>query len=304
MRRVDGLCGGMRRRIVEQRRVRHGRRPVEWVEVRRAGARGILFVPPLIGGLGVQQVRTFRPLIRRGYHLISFNYAGHGRSGDKFSLSTTLEDAADVLEVAGERAEALNLPLYGVGCCYGAIPLIHAAHQAAASGGGKRESPIRKIVLINAILGLDISAAVRSFWSYYRRDCPGTAIVEALERYLEFLFPGVRKSTVGFGELDRRRTRLFRTLAEAFSPDPLAAVRLTRTPNLCVYARHDSILSVYDSGPRSRYEKEIRRILPRTMFLPMKTDHFLTGTKERRHLCGAIAEFLCHTASDKFLIRP
>ena len=290
-------------RVVEQRLNDTGKRSIEWVEVRRSDAKGILFVPPLIGGLGVQQVRTFRKLIRRGYHFISFNYAGHGRSGDKFSLKASLSDTREALRLAGRRARALDLPLYGVGCCYGAIPLIHAAHHAAAALSDSESTPIGKIVLINAILSVDASAAVRSFWRYYRRDWRGTTIAGAAERYLDFLFPGVRKTAGGFGALERRRTRLFKTLIEAFSVDPLKIVRMNHTPNLCVYARHDTVLSVYDNGLRSRYEGDIRRILPSTTFVPMKADHFLSRPVERNLLCRIIAEFLNHPGPDGFLIQ-
>lgn len=288
------------RRVVEKGRIHGGEGSLEWVAVRSAGASGVLFVPPLVGGLGVQQIRTFRPLIRRGYHFISFDYAGHGRSSGKFSPNTSCADTLAALRLAGERSNALGLPLYGVGCCYAAMPLIHATAAARKKGG----PAVRKLVLVNAILSLDLRAVLRSFWDYYRRDFPGTELLRAAERYLEFLFPGIHKSAAGFGALERRRTRLFRTVTEALSGDPLNGIQLPRMASLCIYARHDNVLSMYDKRPGFRYEQEMRRILPESTFLPLKADHFLSRVADRRRLCGAIAAFLKAPESDKVLIRP
>jgi len=62
---------------------------LEWIRVRTCSPRGLVFVPPLIGGNLSQQVSSFRWLIRREYDLVSFNYSGHGSSLKELHLEKT-----------------------------------------------------------------------------------------------------------------------------------------------------------------------------------------------------------------------
>jgi alpha-beta hydrolase superfamily lysophospholipase len=87
--------------------------------------RASVLVPPLIGGSGLQQVGYFRALNEAGYHLFTFDYRGHGRSGGRFHVASTIEDARAVLRVV--RTELGGEPLFGVADCYGCIPLLCAA---------------------------------------------------------------------------------------------------------------------------------------------------------------------------------
>ena len=263
--------------IHERRWAIDGEVRIEWVRVRVPEPRGILFVPPLIGGDYVQQVRLFRRLIRRGYDLVSFNYAGHGGSTHKFSLEGTIRDTRLILDQAVRIGRRDGLAIYGIGACYPAIPLLYWA--------GNPEGVFQKIVLINAILRLSPRPVVRSFLDYYgnlrrtRRRVP--RLKEALRHYVDFIFPGVAKSRRGFGALKRRRTRLFKTLFDAFVLDPLKSIRLTRTPVLCLYSTDDPILKIFDGMFGSTYEAEVRRISPMARFRVLSSDHFLSHPRAR-----------------------
>ncbi len=274
--------------IHERRWATDGAVRLEWVRVRVPEPRGILFVPPLIGGDYVQQVRHFRRPIRRGYDLVSFNYAGHGGSTDKFSLEGTIRDTRLILDQAVRIGRRDRLPIYGIGACYPAIPLLFWA--------GSPEGTFQKIVLINAILRLSPRAVVRSFLDYYddlrrtRRRVP--RLMEALRNYVDFIFPDVAKSRRGFGALERRRTRLFKTLCDAFVLDPLQSIRLTRTPVLCLYSTEDPILNIFEGMFGSTYEAEVRRLCPLARFRELRTDHFLSHPHARTTVFEDLIRFL------------
>jgi hypothetical protein len=247
----------------------------------------------LVGGGGVHQVRTFRPLIAAGYDLFSFCYSGHGRSSGRFSLGASLADAEAALGEAAETAQRERLPLQGVAACYGAIPLLHASARLG--------EPMGRIAIINAILDLAPGAVARSFFRYYdevrRADDRLPRLSEALYRYVDFLFPGVVKSRHGFGALRRRRTRLLTTLRDAFAPSPLTGVRLEETPALCLYSREDRVLRLYGDGAGPAYEGAVRQVLPRARFHRLPGDHFLSGNAARSAARSLLLEFLAAPVS-------
>ncbi len=261
---------------------------LEWVRVRVPEPRGILFVPPLIGGNHVQQVRHFRRLVRRGYDLVSFNYAGHGGSTDKFSLEGTLRDTRLILDRTVRISRREGLPIFGIGACYPAIPLLFWA--------GSPEGRFQKIVLINAVLGLSPRAVVRSFLDYYgdlrRTHRRAPRVMDALRRYVDFIFPGVAKSRRGFGALERRRTRMFKTLYDAFALNPLKTIRLPRTPVLCLYSTDDPILNIFDGIVGSDYRAEVRRVCPLARFRVLNSDHFLSHPQTRTEVFEDLIQFL------------
>jgi pimeloyl-ACP methyl ester carboxylesterase len=73
---------------------------LEWIYAYVQHARGIVFVPPLIGGHAVQQVRMLRRLLHRRFNIFSFNYAGHGQSEGRFCLRTSLDNTLHMLDLA------------------------------------------------------------------------------------------------------------------------------------------------------------------------------------------------------------
>ena len=248
------------------------RKSLEWARVRNPSPRGLIFVPPLIGGSLSQQVSSFRSLIRREYDLVSFNYSGHGSSSDQFSLGATIRDTFYMLTHTYSLCKKEQLPLFGIASCYSAIPILYAVHHLA--------EPLKGLVLINAIPNLSPRAVMRSFLAYYRRVFPTKRSLRrgmfAAKNYVESLFPGVVKSKDCFGTLERGRTRLFRTISEFFTLNPLEGVRLQRTPVLCLYARQDMVLEIYDAGVGPSYEKDIRRTCPQALFHSLDGDHFIS----------------------------
>lgn len=264
------------------------RNSLEWVRVRNTSPRGLIFVPPLIGGSLSQQVSSFRSLIRREYDLFSFNYSGHGSSSGKFSLGATMRDTLHMLSHACRLCKQEQLPLLGIASCYSAIPILYAAHRLA--------EPLKVLVLINAIPNLNPRAVMQSFLTYYLRIFPAQKSLlrgmAAVRHYVDSLFPGIVKGKDYFGALERRRTRLFRTLSEFFTLNPLDGVRLNGTPVLCLYARKDTVLQIYDTGVRLSYENHIRRVCPRTLFHSLDGDHFLSPPLARGEALRQIVSFL------------
>lgn len=264
---------------------------LDWVRIRSADSKAILFVPPLIGGHHAQQVRHFRRLIRCGYDFVSFNYAGHGDSTGKFSLEAALGDTRAALRRAVAASRTEGLPLYGIGVCYPAIPLLACA--------GRSDGIFHKIVLVNAIMGLSPRAIIRSFFDYYsdlrRTENRVPRLAEAFHRYADFIFPGVAKSRHRFGALHRRRTRLLKTLWDALFLDPLSDIHLPRTPVLCLYSTHDRILQITETVLGDRYEEDVRRICPLAIFRSLAADHFLSHPGARSAAFGEVLAFLGET---------
>ncbi|MFH1673002.1 MAG: hypothetical protein ABIF87_06210 [Pseudomonadota bacterium] len=259
-----------------------------WTRVRNPSPRGLIFLPPLIGGNLSQQIGMFRWLTRNRYDLISFNYSGHGNSSGKFSLRATLRDTLHMLQYAYSLSKKEQLPLLGIASCYSAIPLLYAAYRL--------KEPLGGVVLINAVLKLSPGAVLRSFWAHYRKMIPARVgikkILTAIIHYADFMFPGIKKGKECFGLLERERVRLFNTLADFFTLDPLKRACLQNTPVLCLYASQDRILDIYDGGVRINYKNEVRRICPLTRFSPLDGNHFLALRATRDRATKYIDSFL------------
>lgn len=268
--------------------IRRGGERLSRIRVRTPAPRALVFAPPLVGGGGVHQIRMFRPLIAAGYDLFTFCYAGHGDSSGRFCLSGSLADTEAALAACAETAVRERLPMRGVAACYGAIPLLHAANRLG--------EPMGRVAVINAILDLAPGAVVRSFLRYYeevrRPENRWPRVGQAIHRYVDFMFPGVVKSRHGFGALQRRRTRLLRTLRDAFAPSPLTGVQLAKTRALCLYSREDRVLRLYGDGAGPAYEQAIRRILPAAQFQQLPGDHFLSREATRSAARALLLDFL------------
>jgi hypothetical protein len=206
----------------------------------------------------------------------------------KFSLEAAFRDTRIALQRAAHIAQRKGLPLYGIGVCYPAIPLLACA--------GRSKAAFDKIVLVNAVMGLRPRAVVRSFFDYYselrRTENRMPRLAEAFHRYADFIFPGVAKNRHRFGALHRRRTRLMKTLWDAFFLDPLAGVHLPRTPVLCLYSTHDRILQITENVFGDRYEEDVRRVCPLATFRPLAADHFLSHPGARSAAFGDVLAFL------------
>jgi hypothetical protein len=144
---------------------------------------------------------------------------------------------------------------------------------------------------------LSPKAVVTSFLSHYgkvfaRRRSGVLGLRQAVRDYAEVLFPGIAKGKRVFGALERSRARLMTTVAEFFSLRPLEQVRLEKTPVLCLYARKDPILEIYDGGIPAKYQKDMRRLCPRVLFHAVDTDHFFSIPTARGEAVRSIASFL------------
>ncbi|MDP2991948.1 MAG: hypothetical protein Q8N82_01135, partial [Deltaproteobacteria bacterium] len=185
-------------------------------------------------------------------------------------------------------SEEEQLPLYGVASCYSAIPLLSAAHCLT--------EPFKKLVLINAITALNPEAVISSFAAYYRKMARTKkslrSVVAAIGYYADFLFPGIAKNKVYFGTLERKRARLWKTICEFLTLNPLVRVHLKGTPVLCLYARNDRILEIYNAGSSITYENAVGRVCPQTHFYPLDGDHFLSPPGAKSEAAGCIASFL------------
>ncbi len=262
-------------------------RKIEWARLEHDSPNGIVFAPPLIGGSFAQQLNLLRWLGRFRFDVLSFNYSGHGKSTDKFSLRTSLENTLDMASAFLPESREHGPPLAGFAGCYSAIPLLFAACKLG--------EPFERIVLINPLIRLGPFSVLKSFFAYYltlwANPDSKRNLAEALHRYVDFLFPEVEKDRETFGALKRHRTSLGEVLFDFFLFSPLRGVTLSDTRVLCLYARQDRILDVY-AKRSDHYESAVRKVCPLARFMPVDDDHFLRSEQSRRKARKAISEFL------------
>ena len=90
--------------------------------------KGILFIPPLIGGSYLEQYQCyFYHLSGSGYILASFNYRGHKNSPGKFSLTSAMKDSFSIVHAIKNRFP--DKKLYGIGTCAGSLSLFYCLSQ-------------------------------------------------------------------------------------------------------------------------------------------------------------------------------
>lgn len=252
-------------------------RRIEWARLKSDVTRGLILAPPLIGGSFAQQLNLFRWLAGMNLDLISFNYSGHGKSTDKFSLKTSMENTLIMVSEAEKISRNKKVPLFGIAGCYSAIPLIYAAH--------KLSEPFSRIVLINPLTDLKPFVVIKSFLAYYQKlDLKQTMkkkITESIQKYTEFLFPDIAKDKDSFGVLTRERTHLWDVLFEFFLFTPLKGTILPKTPVLCLYAKKDRVINIY-SDQNKQYEGNIRKVCPLSSFKVIDGDHFFQPTSARQ----------------------
>jgi len=259
---------------------------VEWVRIRHLHPKGLIFTPPLIGGDLSQQANHCRWLIRQGFDLISFNFSGHGKSSDGFSIRASLRDTEQMLQHTATLTDQEQLPLFGIASCYGAIPLLYAVHR--------RNPPLAGIALVNAVSRISPAAILGSFASYYLNAVRGrngfTGFRTAVRQYADRLFPNITKGKDHFGTLRRRRANVVKTILECFMLDPLDGVCLHATPVLCIHVRQDSVLGNY--GTVESYQNNLRRICPQAHFRCLAGDHYMSFFQSRHRANRMISSFI------------
>ncbi len=236
--------------------------------------RGTVFVPPLIGGSGLQQVAYFRGLNRAGWTLATFDYRGHGTSSGNFCVRHALEDARAALAHVRARTQGT---LVGMGDCFGAIPLLVAAERVPGA--------LDAVTLFNPMPDLRTIATPRELWNNAWAAPPGLRPRHPFDlRGLLFatnarLFPGVDKSRDHFGILRYERARTWRLAFEYALLRPLAKLRLPGLNALVVYGRGDRLLRLDDARSESAYREAFARVLPQARFHPLvDVDHFWTAS--------------------------
>jgi len=255
-----------------------------WARLKTPRPRGLVFIPPLIGGSTGGPLRLFRWLALSGFDLFSFDYAGHGRSGGTFSLSASMKDSRRMLRIAADQAAVDGLPIYGTAACYGAIPLVSSTYHLG--------EPLKRMILLNPVTDFSLGAMVSGFRRWSAEAAAPGGLRAGIRQYLDILFPLTKKSVHGFGLLHRHRTRLVKTVLEAIHFAPLETLRLRHTQVLCLYARRDVVRQAVGYACEMRYRRRIRDFCPGTRFCSVDDDHYLATAHTRRQIRVQMRDFL------------
>lgn len=257
------------------------------MHARAGNTRGVVFVPPLIGGEAIQQIRLLRHLRRYGLDLISFSYAGHGRSKGSFSFQAAFQNCLRMLDLASDYSRQQGVPLFGLASCFAAIPLLQATYA--------RSEPLQKLVLINAIPRWRLDKIGSHFLRYWRQSeswrLSFLELPMVMRAYRDDLLPGVTHRPQAFGVLARQRVQWLRLASELLSHAPLPPAAVSQTPVLCIYGRKDRILHQMGFYKWQCYESLIESICPRTRFFPLDGGHFLNSPDIRYRLTNAVVDF-------------
>jgi len=66
---------------------------------------------------------------------------------------------------------------------------------------------------------------------------------------------------------------------------------LDKTPVLCLYARKDRILEIFDTGFKKNYENDIKRLCPQVTFHSLDVDHYFSQPMARNEALKSIVSF-------------
>ena len=235
--------------------------------------RGIILIPPLIGGSFIFFGRQFTFLVRNGFRVVSFNYRGHGQSGGAFDLNSSFGDALELAESLKSRAP--HLPLFAVGTCSGSMPIFHILTKSPGLLAG--------VVFINAIYHLQQTATPLEALGLYTKArgwrIPGSA-GEMASVVLDSVFPEISKSSSHFGILDYDRVDFPRVTFEYLFKQGPADFVCDPTPALCLYGSHDAMLGLDEHSEEMRYKNEFKRRFADVSFIAFEADHFMSHLKE------------------------
>jgi len=249
----------------------------------REPEKGIVLIPPLIGGSFILFGRQFSYLVKQGYRVVSFNYRGHDLSEGVFSLE---ESCDDVLDIARQlKNERPDLPLAAVGTCSGSMPIFHILNIDP--------DLLDQLVFVNAIYHLQQTASpLEAIRMYVRRRGlrPPSSLGDAANVVFEDIFPGIDKGPDHFGILSYDRVAMGTISREYLIPRHPNTHFDSPTPTMCLYGLGDEMLKLDCPEHEAAYRDAFSERFSNIEFASFHADHFMTGIKEE--VAMAIDAFL------------
>lgn len=239
----------------------------------RVEEKGILLIPPLIGGSFILFGRQFGYLVRQGYRVVSFNYRGHDLSEGRFSLLETFNDVLDISRHL--RNEYPETPIVAVGICSGSMPIFHVLDQ--------EPDLLDRLVFVNAIHHLQQTASPFEAIRMYVRRCGlhmPTSLGAAASEVFEEIFPDIDKGPDHFGILHYDRVAMSRISWEYLIPRHPSTRFHSDIPTLCIYGRADEMLKLDNVREEETYRSAFEQRFANIEFETFESDHFMTGIKE------------------------
>jgi len=253
--------------------------------------KGILLIPPLIGGSFLLFGRQFSFLVKQGYRVVSFNYRGHDKSGGLFTLSTSFSDTHEIARRL--RDDNPDLPVVGVGTCSGSMPLFHILK--------KEPDLLNALILVNAIYHLQQTSTPINAVRLYLED-RGLRRPESIGDFvsvvLDRIFPEIEKGPDRFGIMSYDRLALWRLAWEYFFFRSPNRRFVCLKPTLCLYGLGDEMLNLGNAQMEAAYRKQLSVRFPAAEFKSFRADHFMTGIKE--DIARTMQEFM----DSRFRVHP
>lgn len=239
----------------------------------RGEEKGILLIPPLIGGSFILFGRQFGYLVRQGYRVVSFNYRGHDLSEGRFSLLETFDDVLDISRHL--RNEYPDTPIVAVGICSGSMPIFHVLDR--------EPNLLDRLVFVNAIHHLQQTATPLEAVRMYVRRCGlhlPSSLGAAASEVFEEIFPDIDKGPDHFGILHYDRVAMSRISWEYLIPRHPNTHFKSDIHTLCIYGRADEMLKLDDVRQEEAYREAFEKRFTNIEFETFESDHFMTGIKE------------------------
>jgi len=238
-----------------------------------AAEKGILLIPPLIGGSFILFGRQFSYLVKQGYRVVSFNYRGHDKSEGKFSLKSSFDDTRELARRLKTRHP--HLPLIGIGTCSGSMPLFHILNS--------EPDLLDRLVFVNAIYHLQQTAtpagALKIYWQERGVSWPESS-GDLAYVILDHLFPEIDKGPDHFGIMTFERVAMGRIAREYILHNRPKISFCSSKPALCLYGRGDELLELDKLENETDYRAQFEKRFPNVTFDSFQADHFMSGIKE------------------------
>jgi len=254
--------------------------------------RGVIVIPPLIGGNALQQYHFFK-VLSRSYTMVLFEYRGHGKSKGQFDIRNSIEDTKKIVDYAYKINNSQKI--YGLADCYGSIPLMKSVSD--------REDIFESILLINPIPNLQYTMGPKDVLKHYFLRNGKVYISNPFDLkdivfYINcILFPDIEKSKNHFGLLNYSHLKAYSLLRDYLFYRIEKKIQIKQVPVCIFYGTKDSLLRLDNKEEIKKYEHNFLKMIKNLTIKAIEGgDHFFIKTNNKRKI-EQLQSFFTHLPS-------